>query len=170
MPHPFSGMQCEISSETIWLKIRLFSFTKVQCSARCCAPSWPLHCRKLDLVGRLGARRPVKYQGWESGREIEGQWQIVLYLFCFINNIEISGQFFVFIWRQQFFVFIWRQTKKPSLLLSFYFHVVLQHLKTFKQTNSRFKRVLCFAILDGWILGFCVTRHLANGQESSYVG
>ena len=31
------------------------------------------------------------------------------------------------------------QTKKLSLLLSFYFHVVLQHLKTFIQTNFRFK-------------------------------
>ena len=34
------------------------------------------------------------------------------------------------------------QTKKLSLLLSFYFHVILEHLKI----NFRFKRVLCFAI------------------------
>ena len=40
------------------------------------------------------------------------------------------------------------QTKKLSVLLSFYFHVILKHLKTFKQTNFRFKRVLCFAIQD----------------------
>ena len=40
------------------------------------------------------------------------------------------------------------QTKKLSLLLSFYFHVVLEHLKTFIQTNVRFKRVLRFAIQD----------------------
>ena len=62
------------------------------------------------------------------------------------------------------------QTKKLSLLLSFYFHVVLQHLKTVIQTNFRFKRVLRF--LRHWTLafpGFCVTRHLADGQESSYV-
>ena len=45
------------------------------------------------------------------------------------------------------------QTKKLSLLLSFYFHVVLQHLKTFIQTNFRFKiwKVLCFATLAVWI-------------------
>ena len=40
------------------------------------------------------------------------------------------------------------QTKKLSLLLSFYFHVILEHLKTFIKTNFRFKRVLCFAIKD----------------------
>ena len=45
------------------------------------------------------------------------------------------------------------QTKKLSLLLSFYFHVILEHLKTFIQTNFRFKRVLCFAIQDAWISG-----------------
>ena len=43
------------------------------------------------------------------------------------------------------------QTKEVSILLSFYFHVVLQHLKTFIQTNCRFKRVLRFATLDAWI-------------------
>ena len=40
------------------------------------------------------------------------------------------------------------QTKKQSLLLSFYFHVALQHLKTFMQTNFRIKRVLRFAVQD----------------------
>ena len=39
-------------------------------------------------------------------------------------------------------------TKNLSLFLSFYFHVILEHLKTFIQTNFRFKRVLCFAIQD----------------------
>ena len=43
------------------------------------------------------------------------------------------------------------QTKKLSLLLSFYFHVILEHLKTFIQTNVRFKRFLRFAIQDAWI-------------------
>ena len=45
------------------------------------------------------------------------------------------------------------QTKKLSLLLSFYFHVILEHLmiKAFIQKNFRFKRVLCFAIQDAWI-------------------
>ena len=39
------------------------------------------------------------------------------------------------------------QAKKLSFLLSFYFHVVLQHLKTFTQTKFRFKTVLRFATL-----------------------
>ena len=43
------------------------------------------------------------------------------------------------------------QTKKLSLLLSFYFHLVLEHLKTFIQTNSQSKRVLRFAIQDALI-------------------
>ena len=32
------------------------------------------------------------------------------------------------------------QTKKLSLLLSFYFHVILEHLKTFKQTIARVQK------------------------------
>ena len=40
------------------------------------------------------------------------------------------------------------QIKKLSLLLSSYFHVILEHLKTFIQTNFRFKTVLCFVIQD----------------------
>ena len=40
------------------------------------------------------------------------------------------------------------QTKKLSLLLSFYFHVILEHLKTFIQKNFQFKRVLYFAMQD----------------------
>ena len=40
------------------------------------------------------------------------------------------------------------QTKKLSLLLSFYIHVILEHHKTFIQTNFRFERVLSFAIQE----------------------
>ena len=40
------------------------------------------------------------------------------------------------------------QTKKLPSLLSFFFHVKLEHLEIFIQTNFRFKRVLCFAIQD----------------------
>ena len=74
--------------------------------------------------------------------------------------------FLVFTWRHQI------QTRRLSLLPSFYFHVVWQHLKTLLfQTNFRFKRFLRFAIPDDWIsTGFCVTRHLADSQESSFVG
>ena len=44
------------------------------------------------------------------------------------------------------------QTKKLSLLLSFYLYVVLQHLKTFIQKKKiRFERVLRFATLDASI-------------------
>ena len=43
------------------------------------------------------------------------------------------------------------QTKKLSLLLSFYCHLVLEHLKTFIQTNSQSERVLRFAIQDALI-------------------
>ena len=53
------------------------------------------------------------------------------------------------------------QTKKLSLLLSFYFHVILEHLKTFIQTTFRFKRVLCFAIQDAYI-----SRHLRDAAFS----
>ena len=38
------------------------------------------------------------------------------------------------------------QTTKLSILLRFYFHGVLEQLKTNLQTNFRFKRVLGFAI------------------------
>ena len=51
-------------------------------------------------------------------------------------------------------VFTWGhliQTKKLSILVSFYFHEVLQHLKTFIYSKFRFQRVLCFAIKDAWI-------------------
>ena len=58
------------------------------------------------------------------------------------------------------------QTKKLSILLSFYFHEVLQYLNIFFGAKGLFdlrERTLEFP-------GFCVTRHLAGGQESSYVG
>ena len=40
------------------------------------------------------------------------------------------------------------QTKKLPVLLSFYFHEVLQHLKNFIYTNFWFHRVFRFAIED----------------------
>ena len=40
------------------------------------------------------------------------------------------------------------QTKKLSILLSFYFHEVLQYLNTFTYTNFWFERVLRFARED----------------------
>ena len=42
------------------------------------------------------------------------------------------------------------QTKKLSIVLTFYFHQVLQHLNTFMQTDFRLQRVLRFAIEDAW--------------------
>ena len=43
------------------------------------------------------------------------------------------------------------QTTKLSILLRFYFHGVLEQLKTNFQTNVRFKRVLGFVIEYAWI-------------------
>ena len=43
------------------------------------------------------------------------------------------------------------QTKKLSILLRFYFHDVLEQLKTNFHTNFRFKRVLGFVIEYAWI-------------------
>ena len=43
------------------------------------------------------------------------------------------------------------QTTKLSILLRFYFHDVLEQLKTNFQTNFRFKRVLGFVIEYAWI-------------------
>ena len=58
------------------------------------------------------------------------------------------------------------QTKKLSLLLGFYFHMVLQHLKTCIQTNFWLKKVLRFATLDASISKLCLTQHFADSQES----
>ena len=58
------------------------------------------------------------------------------------------------------------QTKKLSLLLSFYLYVVLQHLKTFIQKKKFGSKG--FFVLRHWTLqfpGFCVTRQLADAQE-----
>ena len=59
------------------------------------------------------------------------------------------------------------QTKKLSLLLSFYFGVILEHLKTlYKQIfGSKGFFVLRYRTLE--FPGFCVTRHLGGGRESS---
>ena len=57
------------------------------------------------------------------------------------------------------------QTKKLSLLLSFYLHMVLQHLKTFIQTIFWLKKVLHFATLDACISKLCLTQHLADSQK-----
>ena len=62
------------------------------------------------------------------------------------------------------------QTKKLSFLLSFYFHVVLEHLKTFKQTNFGSKGLFVLRERMVEFPGFCVTQHLAGGWESSHVG
>ena len=51
----------------------------------------------------------------------------------------------VFTMQEAFTSVTWRhqiQTKKLLILLSFYFHEVLQHLKTFIFTNFRFQRFL----------------------------
>ena len=62
------------------------------------------------------------------------------------------------------------QTKKLSSLLSFFFHVILEHLESlYKQIfGSKGFFVLRYRTLE--FPGFWVTRHLAGGWESSYVG
>ena len=63
------------------------------------------------------------------------------------------------------------QTKKPSILLRFYFHGVLEQLKTNLKTKFRFKRVLGFVIeCVCQFLSFCVTQHLHDGRESGHLG
>ena len=62
------------------------------------------------------------------------------------------------------------QTCKLSLLVSFYFHLVLEHLKTFIQTNSRSKRVVRFAIQDALISRLLHDTAFSWRRESSYVG
>ena len=51
------------------------------------------------------------------------------------------------------------QTTKLSILQRFYFHDVLEQLKTNFHTNFRFKSALGFVIEYAWILSFCVMRH-----------
>ena len=60
------------------------------------------------------------------------------------------------------------QSKKLSLLLSVYFHVTLEHLKTFIQTNFWFKRVLVLRYRTLEFPGFFVTR-LAAGKALKWV-
>ena len=63
------------------------------------------------------------------------------------------------------------QTKKPSILLSFWVSwgiTVPKHLylnKVLVRKGPSFGEQRTFEFL-----GFCVTRHLANGREGSYVG
>ena len=62
------------------------------------------------------------------------------------------------------------QTDKLSILLSFYFHQVLQYLNTFIYTRFWFKGLFVLRERTLEVLGFCLTRHLADGQESSCMG
>ena len=57
------------------------------------------------------------------------------------------------------------ETKKLWSPLSFYFHEVLQHLKTFIYTNFRFQRVLRFAIE-----GALISRSLSDAAFSWRLG
>ena len=110
---------------------------------------------------------------------------VVVYLPPFISQILdiICRMVLIFIliyfeWRdvenQQYLLknssWVWHevikiQTKKLSPLLSFFFHVILEHLEIFIQTNFRFKRVLCFAIPDAWI-----SRVLSDAAISWWLG
>ena len=58
------------------------------------------------------------------------------------------------------------QTNELPIHVCAYFREVFQHLNILVDTNVLFESVLRFAIFPG----FCVTRHLTGGRESSYVG
>ena len=66
----------------------------------------------------------------------------------------------------QFLIVSFQMTslKLSILLLRFYFHVVLEPLKTNFHRNFLFKRVLGFVTLE--FRSFCVERHLYDGRES----
>ena len=63
-------------------------------------------------------------------------------------------------------------TKELSILLSSYFHEVLQQLNNFIYANVRFEGflVLRWRTLEFPISSVSVTRHLAGDLESAYVG
>ena len=109
---------------------------------------------------------PCKYFPWKSMEKFPWNSMEIDVLILrgipwrfFTREFMCTVEFLVFTWHHQ------NSTKKLSLLLSFYFHVILEHLKTFIETNFRFRRVLLLEFP-----GFCMTRHLDGGRESSYVG
>ena len=63
-------------------------------------------------------------------------------------------------------------TKELSILLSSYFHEVLQQLNNFIYANVRFEGffVLQWRTLEFPISSVCMTRHLPGDLESAYVG
>ena len=101
-------------------------------------------CHKVNLPSCV-ARRPLRHK--VNLPRCEARCR-------FIMACETNEHFW-FIRKNLLGVFTWRHqkvlTKKLSILLSFYFHEVLQHLKTVFYTNFRFQRVLRFAIEDAWI-------------------
>ena len=62
------------------------------------------------------------------------------------------------------------QTTKLSILLRFYFHGILEQLKTNFQTNFRFKRVLGFVIEYPWISKLLRDAAFKHGRESYHLG
>ena len=58
------------------------------------------------------------------------------------------------------------KTKKLSILLSFYFHKVLEQLKNDIYTNFPFEQALRFVMYSTLkFLSFCVTQHLDGGRQ-----
>ena len=62
------------------------------------------------------------------------------------------------------------QTKKLSILLSFYFHGLFQYLNNLHKQIFGSKGFFVLRERTLEFPGFCVTRRLAGGRESSYVG
>ena len=63
---------------------------------------------------------------------------------CLISPLLLVFMLFPYCWFSQDVTKV--QTTKLSILLIFYFHEVLEQLKTNFHTNFRFKRVLGFVI------------------------
>ena len=109
---------------------------------------------------------PIKYEKSFVPRHIKSDKGLSSYLIPvpFVTNLAAvlvscqvmgSAPYGVYNQMEQLLTYSWFshdvtkiQTKELSLPLSFYYHVILEHLKTFIQTNFRLKRVLCFPIQD----------------------
>ena len=92
-------------------------------------------------------------------------------IICVLANflILLDASLFMYSWFSHDVTKI--KTKKLLLLLSFYFHVIYQStIKPLYKRNFGSKGFLVLRYRTLEFPGFCVTRHLAGGRESSYVG
>ena len=97
---------------------------------------------------------------------IEPQGETGIWIFFWMNPISIfsAGYIICCCWIHSWFSHDVTkiQTTKLSILLRFYFHDVLEQLKTNFHTNFRFKRVLGFVIEYAWISKHAFVPKLGN--------